>query len=130
LIEDPYLHDTTIRATNTVFSQLTVLTLNGTSVEYQEDEIVYQGSSLNSSFFKGTVVHWDSSNNLIKLCDTEGTPDTELLIGETSAAARFVDSVTVPDLERYSGQLLYIDNVLPIERAEDQTEDFKIVLKF
>jgi hypothetical protein len=130
LIEDPYLQDTTIRATNTVFSQLTVLTLNGTSVEYQEDEIVYQGSSLNTSSFKGTVVHWDSSNNLIKLSDTEGTPDTELLIGETSAAARFVDSVTLPDLERYSGQLLYIDNVLPIERAEDQTEDFKIVLKF
>lgn len=130
LIEDPYLNGTTTIATNTVFSQVTVLTLNGTSVDYQEDEIVYQGSSLAAAFFKGTVVEWDSSNNLIKLTNVEGVPDTELLIGDTTAAARFVDSVTLADLEHNSGQLLYIDNVLPIERAEDQTEDFKIVLKF
>jgi len=130
LIEDPYVRDTTTVATNTVFSQLTVLTLNGTSVEYLEDEIVYQGASLASAFFKGTVVEWDSSNNIIKLANIEGSPDTELLIGDSTAAARFVASVTFADLEHNSGQLLYIDNVLPIERAEDQTEDFKIVLKF
>ena len=130
LVEDPYLRDTTTIAANTVFSQLTVLTLNGTSVEYLEDEVVYQGVSVASSSFKGNVVQWDSSNNLIKLANVEGVPDTELLIGNSSGAARFVDSVTSPDFEHNSGQLLYIDNVLPIERAEDQTEDFKIVLKF
>jgi hypothetical protein len=130
LIEDPYLIDTTTVANTTVFSQLTTLTLNGTSTEFEEDEIVFQGSSLNESFFRGKVVQWDSSNNLIRLSDVVGVPDTELLIGSSTTAARFVDSITSPDLENYSGQLLYINNIIPVERAEDQTEDFKIVLKF
>jgi hypothetical protein len=52
------------------------------------------------------------------------------LIGANTGAARFVDSVTNPTLKRYSGNLLYIDNIKPIQRAVDQTEDFKIILKF
>jgi len=130
LMEDPLDFGTTNVASNAVFSQLTVLTVNGTSVEYQEDETVYQGTSLATSTFSGTVVEWDSSNNKIKLSNTTGTPDTELLVGDTSTAARFVDSITDPDFEPNSGKLLYIDNIKPVERAEDQTEDFKIVLKF
>jgi len=130
LIEDPLLKDSTTIATNTSFSQLTTLTLNGVSVDYEQDEFVYQGVSLLTATFKGTVVEWNSSNNTIRLSNTEGTPDTEILIGDTSSAARFVDSVTNPTLENNSGQVLYIDNIVPIERSEDQTEDFKIVLKF
>ena len=59
-----------------------------------------------------------------------GVPGSELVVGETSTAARFLNSVTSPDMEPFSGNLLYIDNVTPIERAEDQIEDFKIILNF
>jgi hypothetical protein len=130
LIEDPILYGTTEVASNTVFSQLTVLTVNGTSVEYEEDETVYQGGTVATATFKGTVVEWDSANNIMKLSNTEGVPDTDILIGDTSSAARFVDSITEPTMEHNSGKVLYIDNIVPIERAETQTEDFKIVLKF
>jgi len=53
-----------------------------------------------------------------------------LIIGQTSAATRYVGSVTDPDCKPYSGYLLYKDNITAIERAEDQNEDFKIVLSF
>jgi hypothetical protein len=76
------------------------------------------------------VLEWDGGNNTIKLTNTSGTPTTDLLIGNTSTASRFVDSVTNPDLEIYSGKLIYTNNIVPISRAADQTEDFKIVLKF
>lgn len=130
LIEDPYEYSTTNLSSNLAFSQLTVLTLNGTSVEYLEDEVVYQGTSLATATFRGVVVEWDSANSTVKLSNTTGTPDTDLLIGDTSSASRFVDSITEPDFEPNSGKLLYIDNIKPVERAADQTEDFKIVLKF
>lgn len=130
VIKDPFLFGTESISSNTVITQLTVLTLNGTSVDYQEDETVYQGASPVAASFTGKVVYWDSANSLIKLSNTTGTPTTDLLVGAISGAARFVDSITNPMLKKYSGQLLYIDNVKPIERAEDQTEDFKIVLKF
>ena len=130
IVEEPYYWKTTLPASNTVFTQLTTVSLNGVSAEYVEDEIVYQGSSIANATFKGTVAQWDSSNNIMRLSNVEGTPAAELLIGSTSTGARFLDSVTAPDLQPYSGKLLYINNIKPIERSADQTESFKIVLKF
>jgi hypothetical protein len=130
LIEDPTFFNQSNVASNTVFSQLTTLTVNGSSVEYDEDEIVYQGISISASTFSGRIAEWDSSNSIMRLTNVSGTPTTDLLIGANTGAARFVDSVTNPTLKRYSGNLLYIDNIKPIQRAVDQTEDFKIILKF
>jgi hypothetical protein len=104
--------------------------LNGTSVEYVEDELVYQGASLASSFFRGHVVEWDSGNNIIKLSNTNGVPSKDLLIGANTTAARFVSAITNPTLEPRSGNLLYTDNMTAIQRADDQAEDYKIVLNF
>jgi hypothetical protein len=106
------------------------LTLNGTSIDYQEDEIVYQGTSLSTATFSGTVLSWDSANSSIKLTNLSGTPSFDLLVGSTTTAQRFVDSITYPELKKYSGELIYTNNLTPISRSEDQTEDFKIVLKF
>ena len=130
LIEEPRLYGTTTKASSTSVSQLTVLTLNGTSVEYSEDEWVFQGASYASSFFKGVVVEWDSSNNVIKLAQTEGTPTKDLLVGANTTAARFVSSITPPTLQTRSGNLLYTDNIVAVQRADDQAEDYKIVLNF
>jgi hypothetical protein len=130
LIEEPYLYGTTTKASSTTVSQLTVLTLNGTSVEYSEDEWVFQGASYASSFFKGIVVEWDSSNNVIKLAQTEGNPTKDLLVGANTTAARFVSSITPPTLQTRTGNLLYTDNIIAIQRADDQAEDYKFVLNF
>lgn len=35
-----------------------------------------------------------------------------------------------PDVELYSGEILYFENRRPIERAQDQVEDIKIVVEF
>ena len=131
IMSDPILEGTTSNvASNTVLSQLTVLTLNGVSVNYIEDEMVYQGSSLTTSSFNGRVYRWESSNSKLFLTNTFGTPTTDILIGVNSTAARFVDSYTKPTLKKYTGQLLYIDNIKPIYRSADQTEDYKITFSF
>ena len=97
---------------------------------YTEFEWVYQGTSLAAATFKGQVTEWDSGNNVIKLSETEGAPSKDLLIGANTTAARFVSFIDNPDIEPYTGKLLYIDNIPAISRAIDQTEDFKIVLNF
>ena len=130
LIEDPFFYGTTNTCSSLVVSQLTVLNLNGTSVEYSEDEWVYQGSSLSTATFKGYVTEWDTGNNIIKLSQTEGTPTKDLLIGSNTTAGRFVTSITNPTLQPRSGHLLYTDNLTAIQRADDQAEDYRIVLNF
>lgn len=130
LIEDPLLFGTTTASQIPVVSQLTVLTLNGISVEYTEDEWVYQGTSLATARFRGYVTEWDSTNNIIKLSQTQGTATKDLLIGANTTAARFVSFIDNPTLQPRSGKLLYTDNISPIKRADDQAEDYRIVLNF
>jgi len=132
IIQDPrnYYDDRTL--SNAAFSQITKITLaqSSTGSGYVEDEIAYQGTSLANATFRGTVAGWDSGNSIVSLTNTEGNPTSQLLIGNTSTAARYVSSVSYPDAKRYTGHLLYTDNITTIARAEDQSEDFKIVLSF
>jgi len=130
LFEDPLIYGTSNIISNSVVSQTTQITLNGVSVDYVTDEYVYQGASLDNYTFKGRVVEWDAANTILKLSNVTGNPRSELLIGVTSTAARFLSSVTDPDMQPHSGKLLYINNITPIQRAADQAEDFKIVLNF
>ena len=132
IIESPMVYGTTNLISNLVFSQVTTISLGQSSstIDYVEDEIVYQGTDLANATFKATVVEWDSANSLIKLNNVEGSPAAQLLIGNTSTLARYVSSVKDPDLKPYTGHLLYKDNITAITRAEDQSEDFKIVLSF
>lgn len=130
LFEDPIAQGETYPVSNTVVNQTTILNLTGTSAEYVEDEFVYQGASLESSTYSGRVIEWDSSNNRLKLIDVKGIPTSDLVVGYTTGAARFIGSITYPDMEPYTGKLLYIDNITPITRTVDQAEDFKIILNF
>lgn len=130
ILQDPREKGSGNVATSLVYSQTLRLVTSTGSTDYVEDETVYQGTSLATAYFKGVVASWDSGNNIIKLTNTVGDPQADVLVGANSAAGRFVESITNKQLLDYSGNLLYIDNVSPIQRADDQTEDFKIVVKF
>jgi hypothetical protein len=130
LIQDPYLLSTNTVTSNTVFSQTVKMNVNGSSTNFVEDEIVFQGTSLETATFKATVVKWDAPNLLLELTNVAGNPTTDLLKGVSSRASWYVNTIRFEDFEPNSGQLLYIDNIKPIIRSADQTEDFKIVLKF
>jgi hypothetical protein len=129
IIKDPYILDTTEVATNTAFFQGETLTTAG-SGDFTVDEFVYQGTTLAASTFNARVLEWDSANGIVKVVNITGTPLAGTLIGATSSTTRFVTSVDDVDFHPFSGQLLYIDNVKPIIRSIDQTESFRIVLKF
>lgn len=132
MIQDPRDYYNNYTISNAAFSQITKITLSQSSATsaYIEDETVYQGTNLANATFKGTVAGWDSSNSIITLTNTEGNPTSSLLVGNTSTTSRYVSSITYPDAKRYTGNLLYTDNITTIARAEDQSEDFKIVLSF
>lgn len=128
LLKDP-LKDGANVSSNLKFVQAYTLTTIGTG-DYQQDESVYQGSSLAAASFSGRIVSWDSTNGVAIIINTIGTPSSQSLIGSNTSTSRFVSAINAPDLTPYSGQILYVDNVEPISRASDQTEDFKIIIKF
>ena len=130
LIKDPILGGTTNVAISSVFSQVTGITTSGTG-NYILDEWVYQGASFSTATFKGRVVSWSSATGKVTLINVEGTPTaSKTLNGQSSFIARSVASVENPTLTKYSGKMLYVDNIKPITRSPDQIEDFKIIMKF
>ena len=130
ILKDPYINLTTNVATNIAFVQATSVICDGVG-NYSEDEIVYQGASLGTATFTGRVVSWNSVTSKLLLINTTGTLTLQQsLIGSTSFVVRITTSKTDGLLKKYSGRLLYVDNIKPITRSSDQIEDFQIVLKY
>ena len=128
ILKDPLTAEGVI-VTNNAFRQALTIKTQG-SGNYSLDEIVYQGSSLSASAFKGELLYWDEANGIAEIINTVGTIQPQSLIGATSSTSRFVSNIVNKDLKERSGQILYINNLKAITRSYDQTEDFKIVVKF
>lgn len=127
---DPLVEATGNIASNSTFSQFFTLVLNSGASNYDHDETVFQGGSLANATFSGTVASWDSANVTLKVINAEGTPSIDVINGVSSRTVRFVESITQRELKPFSGKIIYIENMIPITRADDQIEDYKIVLKF
>lgn len=130
LLQDPLVYGSNTVFSNTRIQQSMEISLGIGAGNYSLDEYVYQGTTLATATFSGRVLNWDSTNNNIQLIQTVGTPTSALLVGANTATQRFVLSTTYYNLKPYSGDLLYIENISPIQRAEDQTENIKLILRF
>jgi hypothetical protein len=130
LVANPLKYSTPNVFSNSVFTQLTTLTLTGVSGTFTEDETVYQGTSLATATFHGNVVEWDSANSKVKLNKTVGSPSSDTIVGETTGVTGFVTSITLPELEKNTGIMFYNEHFTKIERDPNQTENFQIVMKF
>jgi len=130
ILKDPYYYNTGILASNLAFVQALTLVCDGVG-DFQPDEIVYQGTNFAQSSFSGRVVSWDSTTSKLLLINTKGTPTiSQSVIGVTSFTTRVVTNYTNGTMKKFSGRLLYVDNIKPITRATDQIENFQILLKF
>ncbi len=98
---------------------------------YGLDETVYQGTSLETASFTGTVLSFDEASNVIKLINTTGTRTLNAPInGNSTQTSRTVLTVSTPDFVIYSGFLTYIENRASVQRSVDGIEQFKFVLKY
>ena len=63
---------------------------------------------------------------------TVSNPGTATTVGVAlvQLGQSFVEGVAQPEVKKYSGEILYIDNRAAIQRSSSQKEDIKIVLEF
>lgn len=132
ILKNPVILGSNTLASDLVYSQVTTIIVDSVGGNYQEDEFVYQGRDLASASFKGRVVSWTTNEeiNMLKLIDVAGTPTSGPISGDISKTSRLYQSTITKAFEPYTGSLLYLNNIPPIQRADDQTEDFKIVFSF
>ena len=125
LVRDPYLYGTSNRATASTYRQTYKYTLSGVSGTYLLDEVVTSGSNT------ATVVEWDSVGSILytTLPLNQEFANAAVVAGAGGATGT-IAVIDDPGLEPYSGDLLYVENRVPIGRADDQIEDVKLVIQF
>ena len=133
LLRDPYKYgsntSTNKSTSNNVISQTTdVLLIAGT--DYIQDELVYQGSSVDTAAFSGYVN--DFTSNEVRLTRISGRPQIGLPLKGVSSnpTGRTVVSFTNPEFQPYTGDILFVDNITKTQRIDGQAENLKFVVKF
>ena len=137
LLKDPWEYGTTNVSSNTVISQTFDMTLYnyavgvGAATDYSIGELVYQGTSYTDSTFSARVVNWNSANAILKVTQYGGYVTlAQTIYGLTTTTSKVVGAAQTPDLQPYTGQILYVDNFTPITKDPDQIDDLKLVIKF
>jgi hypothetical protein len=107
-----------------------------TQNSFSSGDTVYQGSTASySQYASGKVYYWDfvnSASGTLYLTDVVGSFKSVAVDGITGSTlgAFIIADVTLPEIDRTSGEVLYIDNVRPIQRNMGQQEEFRLRLGF
>jgi len=120
-------------ATTRIAAQrLIIAPLTGT---FQPDENVIW--SAGPGVPNGFIVDYDTTTNVITFIQDSVTgfgsfaaSVGQVVSGSISGATGTVTSVPNPEVNRYSGDIIYLENRRPIMRASDQLEDIKLIVEF
>jgi hypothetical protein len=105
--------------------------MSGGIGSYALNEPVYQGININTATFTGNIIDFDPIFLVARINNVTGTlAPGSILYGVTSGTQRYVSGVVNPDVQKYTGEFLEIDNELPIQRSATQTESFQYIIKF
>lgn len=113
---------------NSVISQTTDISVVA-GASYYLDEFVYQGPNISDATAYGFVI--DQSSNTIKLTNVKGTFTTgSSLIGANSGVTRLVASISYPEFQPYSGDVIYVENDTKTTRSDGQAENIRFIIRF
>ncbi len=124
IVRDPYLYGTSTRAVASSFRQSFKYQLSSISGTFTLDETITSGSNTAS------VVEFTTPNLFTTLPLNLPFANSASVSGGTSAASGTIAVITNPGLQPYSGDIIYVENRVPISRAADQIEDVKLIIQF
>ena len=154
LLRDPTKSASAVTANTARLTKAIKIADSPTPGTFTPDEEINQASTGAT----GKVVEWDATNKILYYIQTRhnnagvdangnltafsganvitgqggssptGTPDTSST--GTVSNVSFTSGYSVPEIDHDTGDVLYIENRTPIQRAPDQTENIKLVIEF
>lgn len=118
-------------SSNTFLVPYTSVNLTGGVGTYANNEVVYQGTSVATFTFVATIVDFNPVTGVMRLNNTKGVPQTGVILyGAQTNAQRYIININNPNVQKYTGEILYIDNEPPIQRTPIQSEFFQYIAQF
>jgi len=132
LVRNPRLNASNTTSTGATYLMCTKVFVENRT-QFDLDANVYVGSQASPSF-TAKVVFYDINNGILYLNNIYGDADEiiGLQIYQENSVTKFAQafSVTKPDINTLSGEILYIENRSAVTRSVNQTETAKIVIEF
>lgn len=129
ILQNPFNFGTSTIATDTTLQALKSITFSSHS-GFVVDDVIVGGTS-------GAVAYvdfYDVDLGILRYHQNNKTGFVSFQTGETitgnTSGTGVVDTLNNPEVQPYSGQVLFIENREPVSRAAQQIEDIKIVIEF
>lgn len=136
LIRDPFNYGTTVISTATTMKATRELTINTAVSTFLEDEIITGGTSGAVGRIINIAVGASTTTiRYIQLSADAGNVNgadfatAEVITGTTSLSTGTISALSNPEVQPFSGDVLYVENRRLINRAPDQIEDIKIIVE-
>jgi len=152
LIQNPYSNGSPATSSTLRGTKAVLLNSTPTPGTFQIGENITQSTTGAT----GIVVDWDATNKILyyvqtrftnKGIDVNGNKTSlsglNVITGGTSGATgtpiattgtvnnvSFTSGYSAPEIDAHSGNVIYIENRSPIQRASDQTENIKLIVEF
>jgi len=123
IVRDPFAYGTSSRAVASSYRQTFRYQLSGVSGTFNSDETVTSGSNTAS------LVEFTSPYLYTTLPGNLAFANGATVTG-AGAATGTIAAIATPGLQPYTGDILYVENRVPISRASDQIEDIKLIIQF
>ena len=138
LIQDPFNNGTTTVSTSdtlTSYNQFVASSVANISV----DDTIMSALTNGSAVAVSRVVSVDSTNSIVKHVPIANSGGQ--YVDFVNSSTVYVDGVNVatigasgistthPEMQRYSGNIMYIENRGAVTRAADQIEDIKLIVE-
>jgi len=138
LLAQPLYANGDVATATTADQCVTVTVQSWNSTAFAEDEVVTGSASAAT----GKVVDF-KNNTTLRLVDVTMGGNTTVGYDAIAGAFQANETITAPsgasantngvvggDFEKFSGDVLYIENRSPVTRADDQIEDVKLIIEF
>jgi hypothetical protein len=131
IIRNPYNFGTTTAATAATLSATKSLDV-ATGGTFAND-VTIEGTITGA---KAIVDSYDATNGIIRYHQTEATNYVDFTVSDfvrvvgDAGSGQDVTAINNPEVQPYSGQVIFLENRTPVNRASDQIETVKLVLEF
>ena len=131
LVKNPYNHGTTTISTAATLSALKTITLGGGSAGGFTVGDYITGATSGSKAF---VDSFDGVSGVLKIHQNDKTGYGAFSAAETitgaTAGSGTVGSQGNPEIQRFSGDVLFVESRASVSRSASQLEDIKIIIEF
>jgi hypothetical protein len=141
LVAQPLYANGDVATASSIDQCVTITVQSWNSTAFAEDELVTATLSSGSGA-TGKVVDF-KNNTTLRLVDVTQGSNTGLGYDSITGSFGVNETITAPsgasantngvvggDFEKFSGDVLYIENRSPVTRADDQIEDVKLIIEF